>query len=132
MGEIVGTLLFFTLVFMFLAFWRFLRYKETIALADRGLVRPSRWGNGRDTLRWGIVMTALGVALLIGLYPLGATFSHGQFPMNFGPWMLFGLLPAFFGLALILTYVVTRENDEGAHEADEELELELEDESSLD
>jgi hypothetical protein len=30
-------------------------------------------------------------------------------PFGFGPWMLAGLLPMFFGLALILIHVLTRE-----------------------
>jgi hypothetical protein len=29
------------------------------------------------------------------------------FPLNFGPWMIIGLVPTFFGLALIVTYVFT-------------------------
>jgi hypothetical protein len=109
------TLALFAMVFTFFALWRYLRYKETVALAERGLVRPQS-GNGRDALRWGIVITAIGLALMIGLYPAGVTLGLGDFPrggafpMGFGPWMLIGLLPTFFGLALILVHVVTREN----------------------
>jgi O-antigen/teichoic acid export membrane protein len=113
MDEVVAiplcSLAFFFLLFGFLAVLRFINYRETLALAEKGLVRPDRSrANGKDTLRWGIVITALGLALCLGLYPLG--FMAGpRFPLGLGPWMLLGLVPTFFGLALILIYVVTRE-----------------------
>jgi hypothetical protein len=106
-----GTTLFFgtllLIVFGFLAYMRYLRYKETLALAERGLLRPQDNGNGKSTLRWGIVLTGFGLALCLGLYPIGWLIMSGEFPLNFGPWMLFGLVPTFFGLSLILIYVVT-------------------------
>jgi hypothetical protein len=42
-------------------------YRETLALAQKGLVCPERGhcGNGKDTLRLGIGITA------VGLYPIG-------------------------------------------------------------
>jgi hypothetical protein len=100
----------------FAAYLRNLRHKETIALAEKGLIEtPRRNGNGQDMLRWGIIITALGTALCLGLYPLGFVLG-GNFPLNFGPWMLIGLIPTFFGLALILINQVTKdktENGEG-------------------
>src|SRR5262245_23543200 len=102
----------FLIVFSFAAFARFLRYKETLALAERGLIRPERTSkDGKDTLRWGITITAVGLALCIGLYPFGFLGSVGsRFPLYFGPWMLVGLIPTFFGLGLILIYVLTHED----------------------
>jgi MFS family permease len=104
---------FFVLLFGFIALMRYLHYRETVALAEKGLVRGDqmRGGNGKDTLRWGIAITAVGLALCIGLYPLGFIGSRSDFPLGFGPWMLVGLLPMFFGLGLVLIYVVTREDD---------------------
>jgi len=94
----------------FLAYRRRLKHQETMAMIEKGLLDVSHAnGNGKDTLRWGIVITALGLALGIGLYPLGASLMGGYFPYNFGPWMLIGLIPLFFGLALIVIYLVTRE-----------------------
>ena len=112
MEEVIVTIAIFLIVFGFAAFVRFLRYKETLALAERGLVRPARTrGNGKDTLRWGVIITAVGLALCIGLYPFGFLNSIGsRFPLHFGPWMLLGLIPTFFGLGLILIYVLTRED----------------------
>jgi hypothetical protein len=97
--------------FIFFAFLRYLRYRETIALAEKGLLLPGNQHNGRDTLRWGIVILALGLALTCGLYPLG--WAVGQdFLLYFGPWMLIGLLPTALGLALIIIYRVTRDEPE--------------------
>jgi hypothetical protein len=47
----------------------------------------------------------------LGLYPFGWLAASGQFPLNFGPWMLVGLIPTFFGLSLIVIYLVTRDRD---------------------
>ena len=43
------TLIFFTIPFLFGAFVRYLRYRETLALAERGLLRESRADNSRST-----------------------------------------------------------------------------------
>jgi 4-hydroxybenzoate polyprenyltransferase len=103
------TFLVFGIVFGFFAFLRYMRYRETLALAEKGLLSARYESNGKGALRWGVVFTALGTALCLGLYPLGWVVARGQYPLNFGPWMLFGLLPAFFGLALVTIYLVTRE-----------------------
>ena len=103
------------LFFGLFAFMRYMSYREKLALAEKGLVRPEPTrGNGKDTLRWGIVITSLGLALCLGLYPLGfapdfSGSSSAQFPLHFGPWMLIGLIPTFFGVGLVLIYVLTRE-----------------------
>jgi hypothetical protein len=47
----------------------------------------------------------------LGLYPFGWLAAPGEFPLNFGPWMLVGLIPTFFGLSLIVIYLVTRDKD---------------------
>ncbi len=106
----VSFLGFFILLFGFIAVMRFLSYRETLALAEKGLVRPDQRarGDGKDTLRWGIVITAIGLALCVGLYPIGFIADIGV-PFGFGPWMLAGLLPTFFGLGLVVVYVLTRD-----------------------
>ena len=110
-----ATLFFFLLLFGFIALMRYMNFRETLLLADRGLVRGDRRGvDGKDTLRWGIVTTAVGMALCLGLYPIGLG-AGSRFFLGFGPWMLVGLLPMFFGLGLILIYVLTR--DENGHKA---------------
>ena len=116
MDEIVfpclGATTFFVVVFAFIVAMRYIRYKETLALAEKGLVRPERNGGGNDALKWGIAITALGLALSVGLYPLGFWIDQAeQLPLHFGPWMLAGLLPMFFGLGLILIHILTKKDD---------------------
>ena len=94
------------IVLGFFAFLRYLNYRETITLAEKGLTRPEQ-KSGRRLLRWGILITALGLALCLGLYPLG--FSAGyDYPLHLGPWMLGGLIPLFLGLGLILLHFLTQ------------------------
>ena len=110
----------FVIIFGYLAFRRYLRHKEIMALAEKGLVYPEQKvinGNGKYSLRWGIVITAVGLAIILGLIPLAL---RGSWPL-----LLIGLLPAFFGLGLILIYVLTREETPKS-EPDELLELESE------
>ena len=103
--SIVSVLL---VIFGFIAFLRYLNYRETIALAEKGLTRPeSKTKSG--LLRWGIVITALGLALSLGLYPLG--FSAGDiYPLHLGPWMLGGFVPLFLGLGLVLLHILTQKD----------------------
>jgi hypothetical protein len=110
-GLILGitTVTIFLIVLGFLAFLRYLRYKETIVLAEKGLLRAQEGQqNGKDSLRWGIIITALGLALSIGVYTIGFGVRN-NYPLQFGPWMMVGLIPTFFGVALILIYVLTRD-----------------------
>ena len=114
MDEVVvicaGSVTLWLLLLGFIALMRWMAYRETLALADRGLVRGDRLrgGDGKDTLRWGIMLTAVGLALCVGLYPIGLLGGTRWF-LGLGPWMLAGLLPTFFGVGLIVIYVLTRE-----------------------
>ena len=105
--------------FAYAAFSRQKKHQETIALIEAGLMeapkqKMPKTKNGKGALRWGIVTSFLGLALTIGLYPLGFAFNIGSttYPLNFGPWMLIGLIPAFFGLSLIVVYFVTQDKPE--------------------
>ncbi|MBI9046643.1 MAG: hypothetical protein JEZ06_19285 [Anaerolineaceae bacterium] len=99
--------------FAFAAFVRQKQHKETLAMIEKGIMAPPKIKtNGKTTLRWGIVIAFMGAALSIGLYPLGFIFGTGIYPLNFGPWMLIGLLPTFFGLSLIVVHYVTQEKPE--------------------
>jgi hypothetical protein len=104
-----GTLGFFVLLFGFILLMRYLSYRETLALAEKGLVRPQRErnGGGRASLIWGVIITAIGLALTLGLWPLGFVGFGTSYPLGLGPWMLVGLVPLFFGLGLILVYVLS-------------------------
>ncbi|MFN2299740.1 MAG: hypothetical protein ACK2UB_12910, partial [Anaerolineales bacterium] len=54
-------LLFFLILFVFLVVWRYLQYRETLALAEKGLLkmeggRVDQRGDGKGALRWGVVI----------------------------------------------------------------------------
>ena len=104
--------------FGFAAYSRHLKHKEMLSMIEKGLIEPPATKNGKDSLRWGIVITAIGIALCIGIYPFGYLMKDSVFPLNFGPWMLVGLLPTFFGLALITTHYALRK--ENGNEQEEE------------
>ena len=99
---VVGSL---TVIFGFLAFLRYMNYKETIALAEKGLSTPESKSN-KNLLRWGIVITAIGFALTIGLYTVGFD-SADNYPLHLGPWMLGGFVPLFLGIGLVLVHYLT-------------------------
>jgi hypothetical protein len=104
----VGFLGALAIIFGFLAFVRYLNYKETLSLAEKGLTRPEA-KPGKGLLRWGILVTALGIALTLGLYPIGFSVGDG-YPLRLGPWMLGGFVPLFLGLGLILLHVLTQKD----------------------
>ena len=106
-----GSLTFIFMILAFILIMRYLSYRETLKLAEKGLVKPirSNGGSGKGALIWGVIITAIGLAFIIGLWPLGAMLNTNV-PFGFGPWMLAGLIPTFFGLALILIHVLTRED----------------------
>ncbi len=101
----IGVIGVLAIIFGFLAFMRYMNYKETLALAEKGLTRPEK-KPGKGLLRWGIVITAIGTALSLGLYPLGFD-SAQNYPLHLGPWMLGGFVPLFLGLGLILLHYLT-------------------------
>jgi hypothetical protein len=96
------------IIFGFFAFLRYMNYRETITLAEKGLARPEPKTRS-GLLRWGILITALGLALSLGLYPLGFT-SGESYPLHLGPWMLGGFVPLFLGLGLILLHFLTQKD----------------------
>ena len=102
---VVGILV---IIFGFLAFLRYMNYKETIALAEKGLTHPEK-KSGKSLLRWGIVVTAIGFALTLGLYTIGFA-SPNDYPLHLGPWMLGGFVPLFLGVGLILLHYLTEKD----------------------
>ena len=55
--------------------------------------------------------TAPGIALTIGLYPLGRSNTASNYPLGLRPWILAGLIPLFLGLSLILIHLLTKKGD---------------------
>jgi len=102
------------IIFGFIALMRYISYRETIALAEKGLVKPAKvqknGKNGLNALRWGIIIASIGLAVIVGVFPIG------------GPVLLVGLIPTFFGLGLVLIYVLTRERDKNGEENEDQTE----------
>ena len=98
----LGSIVFFVILCSFFIILRYLNYKETLALAEKGLVRPlksdAKDRSGTGILLTGVVLTAIGFAVSLSLLSQG-----------FGTWMIYGLVPLFIGLGLILVYILTRE-----------------------
>jgi len=102
---VIGITSVLIIVLGFIALMRYISYKENLLFAEKGLARPEP-KKGSGFLRWGITITALGIAFTLGLYPIG--FSSGdEFPLHLGPWMLGGFVPLFLGLGLTLLHYLT-------------------------
>ena len=119
------TALIFFFIFGFATLMRYFRYKETVALAEKGLLRESRQRKNRNTLRTGIIITAVGLALSCGLMPVGFLLADPsmseRLPLGFfGPWMVVGLLPVFVGLGFIVVHALNGGNDYTTLTADAE------------
>lgn len=126
--------LFPGIILGFILLSRYLKYRETLTMIQHGITPPPppmmkppppmmprppvmvqqvNGGAGRGTLIWGLVLSAIGLALTLALWPIGfiansASGNSVTFPLGLGPWMLAGFVPLFVGVALILGYVVTR------------------------
>jgi len=108
-------IVFLVAIFGTMVLMRWFKHREIMALAEKELL-PAQYAQymsasrGRGLVGWGIALAALGLALMIGLWPLGFVVEE-PYPLNFGPWMLGGLIPLFIGLALLITYFLTRNNE---------------------
>src|SRR5438105_15813767 len=85
----------------FIVLLRYIEHKERMALIARGidphsLRRPRR---SIGLLRAGLITTMVGLALTLGLYPLGFMLppAFTEAPLHFGPWLLPGLIPLGVG-----------------------------------
>ena len=113
--EIIGTgiavSLIFGVILGFIAFMRYLRYRETVELAERGMLHPRHRRQQRNKIgrgvRVGIVISAVGMALTCGLFTIG--FEPGN--SIIGPWLLGGLIPLSVGGALILIGWINQRDD---------------------
>jgi hypothetical protein len=111
--------IFVVAVFGTIVLLRWFRHREIVTLAEKGLL-PAQYaqlGASRDrgTLGWGIALSALGLALVLGMWPIGFVVDK-PYPLHFGPWMLVGLIPLFIGLGLLIVYLITRKENGAAPE----------------
>jgi len=96
------TIFLFALFFSTLAWVRWLRYREIVALADRGIT-PREDLPGTASLRWGMVLTAVGIVMTLAMFPLSMD-SFPRAPLGLSPILLAGLLPLAIGIALVWHY----------------------------
>lgn len=98
---IVGPVIVFVAVFGYVAYNRYLQHKETMALAEKGLLpAEDPQDKSKNILRWGMIFSIQGAILTLLLVP----FAWSSY------WTLLGLLPLAFGLGLILIYVYSQDN----------------------
>ncbi len=102
---VIGVIGILIVILGFITIMRYITFKENLYFAEKGLSHPEQ-KKGSGLLRWGIVITSLGIAFTIGLYPIGFV-SGDEFPLHLGPWMLGGFLPLFLGLGLVLLHYLT-------------------------
>ena len=96
---IIGSVLVFAVVFGFAAYTRYLQHKETMVLAEKGLlIEDSPDNKGFSIQRWGMIFSITGLILIMVMIP---------FAWN-NIWILFllGLLPLAFGLGLMIIYIL--------------------------
>ena len=91
---------------------RWFSYKERMALIARGF-DPDAEKTPEEKLKMllaaGIIMGLVGLAVTIALLTIGI-----------GIWLLFGLLPLFLGLALVLPALILRPQEEEEEAVEEE------------
>jgi hypothetical protein len=112
---------FLVAIFGTIVLVRWFKHREILAMVEKGLLpaqyaqymSASRGRGGRGLLGWGIALVMLGLALMIGLWPIGFMRAgvENPYPLGFGPWMLAGLIPLFIGLALLIIYFLTRKEE---------------------
>jgi hypothetical protein len=99
---------FVVLGFIVAVIFRILRHNEIIQYVNKGvaLAEEKPGGRGSAALSWGIVIASLGLALILGLLPLGMI--NWEYPLGLGPWMLLGYIPFLLGLGLVIVHAVSR------------------------
>ena len=108
LAALIGWLIALAIFFGFIGLLRYIDHRERMALILRGINPNSlrRQRRGVGLLRAGLITAMVGLALTIGLYPLGFMLpvSITGAPFHFGPWLLPGLIPLAVGGALVISH----------------------------
>ncbi len=114
LAALIGWLIALAIFFGFLVLLRYIEHRERMALIVRGVDPNSlrRQRRGVGVLRAGLIIAMVGLALTIGLYPLGFMLpdSITEAPLHFGPWLLPGLIPLGVGSALVISHYLGQDN----------------------
>jgi hypothetical protein len=119
LGWLIALAIFFSCIMVV----RYLNHRERMAMINQGIdpriLRKQR--RNRGILRAGLITGMVGLALTLGLYPIGfflpSTFTAA--PFHLGPWLLPGLIPLSVGLALIISYYLEQSNQSAGEESTE-------------
>jgi archaellum biogenesis protein FlaJ (TadC family) len=105
---LLGWLLALAIFLGFIVLLRFLYHRERMALITHGINPDSLRKSKRSNmlLRAGLITMMVGIALTIGLYPIGFILPpiYTATPFHLGPWLLPGLIPLAVGAALTFSY----------------------------
>ena len=110
---LAGWLIALAIFFGFIVLLRYLQHREHMAMISSGMhptgMRRQRRSGGM--LRAGLIIAMVGLALTIGLYPIGFILPpiYSTIPWHLGPWLLPGLIPLGVGVALISSYYLERD-----------------------
>lgn len=103
----------------FIVLLRYIDHRERMALISRG-IDPDRSRlkrKGAGVLRAGLIVLMVGLALTVGLYPIGIIWLPSYAgPFGIGPWLLPGLIPLGVGFALIVSYYLAPPSDQSPPE----------------
>ncbi|HEY7347712.1 MAG TPA: hypothetical protein VH599_05290 [Ktedonobacterales bacterium] len=113
----LGWLLVLIVFLSFLSLRRYLEHRERMAMIARGITPPDKRRNTlpkpllirrAGVLHGGLITAMVGLALTLGLYPIGFYMPPSLVsPYHLGPWLLAGLIPLAVGCALILGHYLT-------------------------
>jgi hypothetical protein len=105
---LTGWLFALAIFFGFIVLLRYLQHRERMALISHGINPGTRPKHKRSNgiLRAGLITMMVGLALTLGLYPIGFILppNLSSTPFHLGPWLLPGLIPFAVGLALTVSY----------------------------
>lgn len=113
----LGWLLVLIVFLSFLSLRRYLEHRERMAMIARGITPPDKRRSALSqplfirragVLQGGLITAMVGLALTLGLYPIGFMVPPSVVgPYHLGPWLLAGLIPLAVGGALILGHYLT-------------------------
>ena len=112
LAALLAWLLALAIFLGFIVLLRYIDHRERMAMISRGIDphrrRSSRKGTG--VLRAGLITLMVGLALTVGLYPIGFMIPPAYtIPLRAGPWLLPGLIPLGVGSALIISYYLAQD-----------------------
>ena len=122
----LGWLIALGFFFGFIVLLRYLHHRERMALIRSGInpdntQRKAHKRRSRGILRAGMITGMVGLALTVGLYPVGFLLPANltATPFHLGPWLLPGLIPLGVGIALTGSYYM-EQNGQASDDTEQE------------